>query len=196
MPTGSRPTYEAMRAPMRDYAETLSQVRSGIRFRAMFEDCGPPRERPTYYVQTDRDAELPAAHHVERVEFVGLLALVWATLWCRQDAPAVSGSPVPWHPDDRHPWVVELHGIFPDRNGVDGRLGIAFSHPCAVDPREPSEVADAAIRACVRRALLHEAQEGTLIDGERLDPHEVGELGFRPDPGLGYAGLKAVAANS
>lgn len=164
--------------------ESLSEIRLGVRFRRDIEDGGPPRERPTYYARTDRDDELPEAHHVERVEFVGLLSLVWATLWCRQDAPALAGSPVPWDPTERQSWVVELHGIWPDRDGTPGRRGVAFSYPCPVDPREPSEAADNAIRACIRRALLHEGQEGTLIDGARLDPHEVGELELE----LGKAG--------
>lgn len=174
---------------MRRYAEPLADIRFGIRFRALQADPGPPRERPTYYARTDIDSELPEAHHVERVEFTGLLSLVWATLWCRQDAPAVAGSPVPWDTSQRHPWVVELHGLFPDRNGEGGRFGVAFSCPCPVDPRLPSQAADDAILACVRRAMLHEGQESTLIDGERLDPHVFGEVGWSPmSPWRAHAG--------
>jgi hypothetical protein len=151
-------------------------IRMDLRFRRDLADGGPPRDRPTYYVDVS-DASLPEAHHVERVEFVGLLALGWATLWCRQNSRAIAGSPVPWDTEVVHPWVLELHGIWPDSYG-GARLGVAFSMPCSVDPRVPSVEADAAIRAVVRRALLHEGQEGTLIDGVRLDPHEVGELGL------------------
>lgn len=145
----------------------------------MYRDRGAPLERPTYYCRTDDDQLLPEAHQIHRVKLGGLLSLVWGTLWCRRRAPAPAASPVPWDPAELHPWVVELHGCWPNSyGGEEPRMGVAFSMPCPVDPREPSPEADAAILAVIARAMLHEGQEGTLIDGRRRDPHEFGEIGL------------------
>jgi hypothetical protein len=154
---------------------TVKTAQTDDRFQRDIVDAGPPLVRPTYYVETPD--LLPEAHHVEHVQIGGLLGLVWATIWCRQDSPAPTTSPVPWDPDAIHPWTIELHGLWPDTRGC-GRTGVAFRMPCDCDPRIPSPQSDATIRAIVRRALLHEGQEGLLIGGARLDPHDVGEIGL------------------
>jgi hypothetical protein len=111
---------------------------------------------------------------VDRVVFTGSLAHL--SVWCRQDSPARTESRVPWDTSVFYPWVVEVHGWWPDSGGGDP-FGLIVAVPCAVDPRVSGNQADAAIRWAVTRALLHEAQECTVIDGQRRDPHEHGEFG-------------------
>lgn len=155
------------------------RLREGILARAVERDPGPPLDRAPMLLEM-HGLKLPEPHLVERVRLGGLLSLVWATVWCRQNAPAHAGSPVPWDPTALQPWVVELHGWWPDRDRPEGpRLGVALSVPCPTDPRIPGVEADAAIRWVIARALMHEAQEGTWLDGEHLDPHAVGEIGLK-----------------
>ena len=155
------------------------KLRDALAFRRLHRDAVPALDRPTYYCATPDDHLLPEPLPVERVKIGGLLALAWATVWCRKDSLAPSASPVPWDKSAVHPWVVELHGVWPEALGVsEERVGVAFRLPCPVDPRESSPKADAAIRTLVARALLHEGQGGLHLDGERLDPHEHGEVGL------------------
>jgi hypothetical protein len=112
---------------------------------------------------------------VERVTLTGSLA--HASVWCRKDSPARTASPVPWSPDDVFPWVVEVHGWWPDSYEIEPPIGIIVAVPCPKDPRIPCYESDAAIRWVVARAMLHEGQEATLIDGRRHDPHDHGETG-------------------
>jgi hypothetical protein len=157
-----------------------AKLRQRLRTQATHRDPGPgPDREPIYGRMVDElEAQLPEAELIERAQVGTIFGLVCATLWCRQDAQAHAGSPVPWDTAERQPWVVELHGLWPDRDGGPRRRLVVFTMPCAVDPREPSAEANAAIRAVLARAALHEAQEALVLDGERLDPHAVGELGL------------------
>lgn len=133
----------------------------------------PPARRPGV---AQPEYQLPEAYPIERAEIRGLLALAGASLWCRQDARAVTATPVPWDVSRRFPWVVELHLLVPDRDSALATFGLAVSWPCAVDPRIQSPEADAAIHAVCQRAVAHEGAEGLLLDGKRyFDPHQRGE---------------------
>jgi hypothetical protein len=111
---------------------------------------------------------------VDRVAFVGSMAHL--SVWCRKDSPARTESRVPWDTTVVFSWVVEIHGWQTDSR-AEGDIGLIVAVPCAADPRVPGHQADAAIRWAVTRAVLHEAQECTVIDGQRRDPHEHGEFG-------------------
>lgn len=137
---------------------------SGVEPQRFDEPC-------TLLVRLPAAAHLPPPERIDRVRFRGWLAQHQATLWCRRDSPVLTSSPVPW-PDQRWPWVVEIHLRTTELDGSGDGL-TAFGVPCPVDPREPSEAVDAAIALVVARAMLHEGQESI-----RLDPHAVGELGL------------------
>ena len=154
------------------------ETRIDLLARAVQRARGVPIERPPLRINVQA-VDLPEPHLVKRVQIGGTLGLVWATVWCREHSAAPTGSPVPWNPAEVYPWTVEVHGWWPDANDEDGRrIGVVVTAPCWVDPRVPSPEADAAIRFVVARAVLHEAQEGLFIDGDRLDPHEHGEIGL------------------
>jgi hypothetical protein len=137
------------------------------------------RERPPLRIDNIEGSETrPEAMLVERVELGGLLSLAWATVWCRSGTTAPAGSPVPWDTAQVWPWVLELHMALPAADGGAKRIPVVVSWPCEVDPREPTSAADHAIFCLVARACMHEWQESVSVDGKRLDPHELGELGL------------------
>jgi hypothetical protein len=106
---------------------------------------------------------------VERVTLTG--ALSHASVWCRKDSPARTATRVPWADGHVFPWVVEVHGWWPDSLGIEGTIGIIVAVPSPTDPRISCPASDAAIRWAIARVTLHEAQECTVIDGQRRDPH-------------------------
>lgn len=116
------------------------------------------------------DPRLPERRPVEGVTACGLLLAMQFRFWYRQNAPALTNSPVPWDPEGPHPFVVEIDMIVPDRDDPDRWIPVTITHPCSHGPGSP-EFAEA-IRAATQRALCHEGDEGLLINGVRTwDPH-------------------------
>lgn len=116
------------------------------------------------------DPRLPTRCPVANVEFRGLARVMKMSAWYRENAEAMTNSPAPWEQGTIHPFVVEVDFAVPDRDNFAQWLPITIAYPSHGGPG--TEDFNVALRQAVHRAMKHEADEGLVIDGERLfDPH-------------------------
>ena len=116
------------------------------------------------------DPRLPTRHPIKGVTFCGIARAMEMSAWYRENAQALTNSAAEWEQGAIHPYVVEVDFLTPDRDNFDRWIPITVAYPSQGGPGTPEFTAS--LHKAVRRAMQHEADEGLLIDGERLfDPH-------------------------